>query len=309
MMPCRIMYGIYAATSTAYLPHEFLTLARHIRRMDTIDTLIERITLRLKDLGISERSASIEATGSPDAIRYIRTRRAMPSASRLSTLADTLSATPEYLLGEVDENRFIKLRDEEDWETARKDGGFEQLANKSQSMPTFKGYARAENDSVPVYAAKAAARHQYRSIYINDTGHPFGGDDDATLSEVQCVEVDDTKIITRLSRVPMDPEEARNTYSIFLPVNCLFPAIPAGEPLLASTVRPISTQDMGLFYVRSSGSIFVVPGYVRRLTADYFDLEQFSGTGDFDVLGVQFRVPTEDVVRVDRIYTMPDLLR
>ena len=93
-------YGIYAASSTANLPHDFDDLSRHKCRMASpIDTLNSRIARRLEALGISERDASLKATGKPDAIRYIRKRGAMPSADRLAQLAKALETSPEWLLG------------------------------------------------------------------------------------------------------------------------------------------------------------------------------------------------------------------
>lgn len=63
-----------------------------------IDTLIDRIARRLKALDVTERDASIKATGKPDALRYIRVRRAMPSADRLDAIAKALETSPEWLL-------------------------------------------------------------------------------------------------------------------------------------------------------------------------------------------------------------------
>lgn len=73
--------------------------------------LAARIAERLQALGLSERKASLDATGQPDAIRFIRTRGTMPSASRLMKLAKTLEATPAYLTGRVETN---------DWEGERR---------------------------------------------------------------------------------------------------------------------------------------------------------------------------------------------
>jgi phage repressor protein C with HTH and peptisase S24 domain len=64
-----------------------------------IDTLIDRIARRLTALDITERDASIKATGKPDALRYVRVRRAMPSADRLEAIAKALETAPEWLLG------------------------------------------------------------------------------------------------------------------------------------------------------------------------------------------------------------------
>ena len=65
-----------------------------------------RIAERLEALGLTERSASLEATGQPDALRFIRTRGTTPSATRLIKIAKVLQATPEYLTGETDTNEW-----------------------------------------------------------------------------------------------------------------------------------------------------------------------------------------------------------
>jgi hypothetical protein len=62
----------------------------------------QRIGAKLYERNITEREASIDATGKPDALRYIRTRRAMPSAERLDKIAHTLGTTADYLLGKSD---------------------------------------------------------------------------------------------------------------------------------------------------------------------------------------------------------------
>lgn len=67
----------------------------------SIDILIERVAERLAELDITERKASMDATGTPDAIRYIRTRRAMPSADRLDSIAETLKTSADWLLGKT----------------------------------------------------------------------------------------------------------------------------------------------------------------------------------------------------------------
>jgi transcriptional regulator with XRE-family HTH domain len=68
----------------------------------SIDVLIERISARLAETDQTERAVSIKATGSPDALRYIRTRRAMPSGTRLQRIAAALECSADYLLGASD---------------------------------------------------------------------------------------------------------------------------------------------------------------------------------------------------------------
>lgn len=77
----------------------------------TIETLADRINERLVALGLSERQASILATGQPDALRYIRTRKAMPSTERLFKIAKVLKVDPSYLWGSTDENDWEGVKD------------------------------------------------------------------------------------------------------------------------------------------------------------------------------------------------------
>lgn len=60
---------------------------------------MQRIAARLAVKNLSEREASIEATGKPDLIRYVKTRRHMPSADKLESLAAVLGTTSAWLLG------------------------------------------------------------------------------------------------------------------------------------------------------------------------------------------------------------------
>lgn len=66
--------------------------------------LVNRIQARLSVMGLTERAASMRATGQPDALRYIRTRKHMPSASRLAAIAKALETSPAFLLGETNDS-------------------------------------------------------------------------------------------------------------------------------------------------------------------------------------------------------------
>jgi phage repressor protein C with HTH and peptisase S24 domain len=68
------------------------------------ETLADRIQQRLDALGLSERAASLAATGSDATIRMIRTGKSVhPRADTLSKLAQVLQTTEQWLLngGEV----------------------------------------------------------------------------------------------------------------------------------------------------------------------------------------------------------------
>lgn len=75
-----------------------------------INIIAERIAERLEAVGLSERKASMLATGQPDALRFIRTRGTMPSAVRLMKLANVLKTSPDYLAGHTDVNDWPEER-------------------------------------------------------------------------------------------------------------------------------------------------------------------------------------------------------
>lgn len=83
-----------------------------------VEILAERIGERLSVLGLTERQASIRATGQPDAIRYIRTRGSMPSTERLFKIAKVLEVDPSYLWGKTDKNDWDGVKDAVDLATA-----------------------------------------------------------------------------------------------------------------------------------------------------------------------------------------------
>lgn len=67
----------------------------------SLEIIIKRIDERLAALNLSDRQASLRATGYPDAIREIR-RFKRPSSKRLVQLAAALETTPDWLGGYVD---------------------------------------------------------------------------------------------------------------------------------------------------------------------------------------------------------------
>jgi phage repressor protein C with HTH and peptisase S24 domain len=63
--------------------------------------LVDRIDERLQALGLTDRKASMNAVGKPDLVRYIR-RGVEVGTGRLSSLADVLGCSLDYLLGKTD---------------------------------------------------------------------------------------------------------------------------------------------------------------------------------------------------------------
>lgn len=95
--------GITHLTGT--LPHNVTVFPGHASRMSGA-ILIDRLDKRLAVLELSDRDASIRATGSPDLIRDIRRSKSRNMRTgNLSRLAEALECDPAYLTGEQDTPR------------------------------------------------------------------------------------------------------------------------------------------------------------------------------------------------------------
>lgn len=293
-------YGKYASHATAHLPHDFLTLLRHSCRMEQIDILIDRIAQRLSELGISERTASLEATGKPDAIRYIRMRRAMPAAPRLASIARVLSATPEFLLGQADENKYFAI-DDVDWRrSSEPDFDLDEVRRRSQQKPTLGGHNHSYelNPMGPGYSAYPVPV----LFCANDYFAEYSEEKDP----MDRIIIDRDRVITQLNHVPVGEGQEDTTYCIYLPTGCMHPALPAGEPILINSALTPDVHDLALFYLVSKRSYatkgeIAIPGYIRDMSDDGFEVDQFQGGRRL--------ILKDEISHVDRIFTMSDFLR
>ena len=71
----------------------------------SVESLATFIEARCKELKISRRKASIEAVGSPDFIRHMKTAKNAPRTDKLFALARVLSLEPELLFQHVDDGK------------------------------------------------------------------------------------------------------------------------------------------------------------------------------------------------------------
>jgi transcriptional regulator with XRE-family HTH domain len=285
--------------------------------MDPIDLLAERISERLKALNVSEREASLKATDSPDAIRYIRTRRAMPSPLRLAAIARVLHATPDWLLGQVDKNDWVPdgrdagiLYADEFFAHARRDEEAALVVKTSpEDQHDHPPLTRASAD-VPVYATEAMEETRFRRweserFEKGDEWHE--PDFDKQRMRAQQMRVYRNRKIGQFRDVPIGPGEALSSYGIYLPVSALDPAFEIGSSALVSLARPIGVGDFGLFFMRDpeDGSEKkygpAVPARVSSILPKRFEVEQFFGS--------RFTLDRTDVIAVHRIYKMADILR
>lgn len=147
----------------------------------------DRILERLSALGLSERKASMLATGQPDTLRFIRTRGTVPSIGRMFRIAQALEATPEYLLGHTDINDWSRNRSSVDAAAHFSENIVSENVDLSRTIPVINSISKSlmfevsgvkafpvtmtsiTNDVIGFVAAPMGAKHKkLMSTYIND---------------------------------------------------------------------------------------------------------------------------------------------
>lgn len=74
-------------------------IGRHISPMTIhLDEVVARIDQRLKAVKLTQRAASMRATGQPDMIRYMRSRGVVPGIEKMMRLADVLDVPVSWLM-------------------------------------------------------------------------------------------------------------------------------------------------------------------------------------------------------------------
>lgn len=97
-----------------------------------------------------------------------------------------------------------------------------------------------------------------------------------------------------------------DAYGLYVQGSSMYPRFGDGEFILVEK-RPAKSGDDGVIYLRSEleddgeRSRAVLVKRVIRRTGSYIELEQFDPP-------ITFKVPNEDVVRIDRVMTLGDLL-
>ena len=187
--------------------------------------LISRIDERVKQLGLSERRVSMDATGKPDAIRYIKTRQHMPSAFRLALIARALETTPGYLLGEIEQpGPPLSLNEETDW-----------VIDASKNLPKTQNQFE---DMIPIYPTVGGVR-----IIKDDGSH---------LSHAYVV---DRMEEINLIKYPPMLRHRSDLYGIYVPSRS-----GRNELLLVEPKEP-STGETAILYLNEAGGVLVEGGF------------------------------------------------
>lgn len=266
--------------------------------MEPIDYLIQRVAERLLAVNRSERQVSLDATGSPDALRYIRTRRAMPSPPRLRAIADELETSEDYLLGRTDRSAprakpltagdllgdpdLIAKHMVEEQDKAREKN--RSLRNQRIELP----------EDVPVFSA---------DIKFNVVGNP--SDEEWHVAEAMqitlMVSIDSFKRLPKLYN-------AEHVYGFYMPGVTMSPLFEAGSPVLVDGKRTPAPGDFTLVYLSDDPEeqpYFAQTCMFKRLvrsTADWHEFEEFNPPR-------RFKVDREAIDYMHRVYTLSDFLR
>lgn len=210
--------------------------------MEPIDFLIARVADRLQNSGKSERQASLDATGSPDALRYIRTRRAMPSPVRLAAIAAELDTSEDFLLGRTDDKR--------------------PRATPLTTETLLRTLGHNEEAAAHALAAEDRRQAKNASIRLKQAQLP----DDIPVLETEFITnsllfgdeaefyaVDGFTIFTGISfswftRHPKIFQD-ESVYGFYLPTVALEPAFQSGSPAIASKKRTAAVGDYVVIYL------------------------------------------------------------
>lgn len=252
--------------------------------MDNIDVLIERIATRLSVLGLSEREVSVAATGKPDALRYIRARRAMPALPRLLAIASELRTTPAYLLGASDQEEAT-----DDEQRALESREF--FSEKALRQLAAQKGAGASNYAV-VFGSEIVAHEQF----IADSGLP--------------ILVPFSSMLKKIAGVYQEPSwlQAAETTGFYCADNTMSPAFPKNSLVITTRHNDVRAGDYGVFYLNASSAVGDRPGLAYalkllvRIEAEAYVVRQYQPDQ-------VFRLPKSNVFTVDRVIRYEELVQ
>lgn len=188
---------------------------------------------------LTDREASIDASGKPDMIRDMRRGR-MPSADRLQALADTLSTTVDFLMGRTASS----------------------LAPDGETP----GLDRLPRD-VPIYGTALGA----------DLEVDVEMDGDATVFHAQRTIIDQTAVLDHALRHPGIMGD-RQAYALTVVGQSMQPRWEDGDPIYVTTRRQAALGDYVVVQIRDKLEE-VVSALLKKLvgrTSDHLVLEQFN---------------------------------
>lgn len=272
-----------------------------------VSLLKERIARRLQDLQMTERAASMEATGQPDTIRYIRTRGTLPGLRKMLRLATVLQTSVDYLVGDtndpappaqssVAEVGKTKDRVAED-QAGFRGGEIEALPLDNSTgineLPGMRDSRQMPRD-IPVFGTALGADAEF--IGINE----------GTVA-VEQTDLNRAEVIDYLRRPPALLGKPR-LYGLYVTGTSMEPVFESGSPIIIDPTRAPSIRDYVVVYIRGAGeeddadicTSVLVKRLIRR-SASFVELEQFNPAASF-------RLETARIHSMHRILNLTDLL-
>jgi hypothetical protein len=238
--------------------------------VDPLTILKARIAERLQELDLTERSASMAATGQPDTLRYIRTRNTMPSPPKLVAIASVLQCSIGYLLGSESASAGANPGEPDYALTVQR-----ATAPVSRFIPVKKAIA-----PVPLDQLSEGIKFPGSLMAIN--GHA---------------------VVDQIMRPPALSEH-RDIYCFYNPIWEMDPVIEAGTPVVVDADRPPINGDFALVFLRPSPDGIFGLCILRRLLAR----TEKAVTLQHYAPDTTFELPVAHVLGLQKILTMADVL-
>jgi len=239
--------------------------------MDEIEYLRTRLDSLIKARGTNPRAVSVAISKNPSYIRQIIVGKGgMPSASTLTDIAGQLETTVDYLLGKAD--------------------SINQPASEVAFLPVPSVDPQRDVRGIPVMATG----------YCDDLIFDIVGNGGIEIERMQ-LEVDH---VVRLIERPAALRDARDAYAIYFHGSSMEPRFFQGEFGIVDPRRPPSPGDFVVVQLNDGNSSDVITVLVKRLVkinASWVELEQYNPAA-------VFRVPRQQVTRLQRIYFPHELL-
>ena len=233
--------------------------------------LPRRIRERLEATGKTAHAVSREIGANPGYVRDLMDpeKTGVPSAARLTRLAEALDTTSDWLLGKADNPGPL-----------RSEVTFRELPQ---------GWRDASGQGIPVLGTAFCA-----DLVVEQDGGSVA------IEQIQ-LEVDHT--IHRIER-PAALWNARNAYAIYFQGSSMERRFYQGEIGIVDPSRPPSPGHVVLVKLNDGESQTVVTALVKELvraTSSYVELLQYNPE-------ISVRIPRARVVAIERIYRPDELL-
>lgn len=224
--------------------------------------LFERIGEKLDQHGLTAREASMLATGKPDAIRDLKRAKGMPGADRLTSIADVLGTTVEWLIHGPGE-----LADRAD--LARSRVRSEVIGGGPLGAADVRREFRPEDrlPALPLY------------------GSAFGGEYGAMDDHVELTELYLSDVLEYLVR-PDYLGADNQAYALKILGDSMAPRYEPGEKVAISPREPVAIGDDVIVQLREGDDHRIRLVLIKRLlrsNREFVELKQFNPERTFTV--------------------------